>query len=99
MISEFFDYMRYIRWLSERSIDNYYNTYLMFDRFMRNLWKDINDPYCITLEDVNNFVIFLRKKWDKPITTNGKLHFIRRYLSYCRDIKDMDVLNSDFFSS
>ena len=93
MISEFFDYMRYIRWLSEKTIDNYYNTYIMFDRFMRNLWKDINDPYCITLEDVNNFVIVLRKKWDKPITTNGKLHFIRRYLAYCRDIKDMDVLN------
>lgn len=93
MIKNFIEYSEYVRWLSPITIKNYRWSIVQVSKYFCSIWKDINDPKCITLEDVNNFVIKMRMKWLTWRSCNTRLNLIRRYLSYCRDIKDIDCLN------
>lgn len=93
MIKCFLDYSQYVRWLSPRTIWNYKATLNSYNKFFKTLWKDINNPECITIEDINNYVIQQKKNWVTARTCNTRLNFMRRYLAYCREIKDIDCLN------
>lgn len=92
MVGEFIQYCIHVRWLSEKTIKCYNLGYKAFSKFMLNLWKDINDPTVITIDNVNQFIIWERLKWNLWRSVNSKLFFLRKYLWYCKYIKDMDVL-------
>lgn len=88
MIDKFIEFSTLIRGLSEKTIYNYKGSISIVSKYM-----DLEHPESITLDQVNNMVLALKRRWNSNRTCNLRLNLIRMYLNYCRDIKDINCLN------
>lgn len=82
----FEDYLRYNRWYSVNTINNYMRTLWKFNDYLfKFTMGDYGVEECekITLYHVSSYVSELRDSWISVRTANNQLAAIRKYLRYC----------------
>ena len=91
MIEEFIEYMLYNLGLSMNTWDSYQYALTTFWRFIKRFKHNIDKPESITYEDINKRV--LSQKGLNNKTINTRLCSIRRYLKWCKDLKNIDCID------
>lgn len=94
MREKFFEYMLYVRWLSNETIIRYRKTLRYFDDYLQTIWKSADDPEKITLNDIYDFIAYQRKNWCCELTCNTSLIWIKSYFKYLRIIPELNVIHS-----
>lgn len=91
----FLSRLKFNRWYSENTIENYKLCLNQFDKFLKEKrWRSINECEKICLLDIETFYQWELRKWKKTKTCNLYLSWIKSYLKYCA-ILWKNVMNTD----
>lgn len=93
MIQQFLDYSLYTRGLSINTIIKDRKWLKKFWLYLQNIWKDLENPEEITLEDVFWFIKSMRDAWLVPWSCNANIDWIKAYFYYLKNVLDMNVLD------
>lgn len=93
MIDKFIFYSSYIRGLSHHTVDRYTLTLDKFNLFLNKIWKDLDKPEEITINDIYDYLGFIKKKGLLPSSCNSILQAIRAYFKYLHNIQELHVLD------
>ena len=92
MIKKYLEYVRYTRWLSICTVILYRNSLKRFNIFLNSIWKELEAPEKITIQDIFSFTTWMSKKWLAEKTIHSNLLALRVFFHYLEEIKNMNVL-------
>lgn len=94
MIEKFINHQLYTRGLSPETVIRYRKSLKRFDWYLQSIGKSIDDPENITLNDIYDFIAFLRKDGCCAATCNTVIVGIKCFLKYLRIVLNLEVVSS-----
>ena len=92
MIEKYLDYVKYTRWLSSCTVIIYRNSLKRFSIFLNSIWKALDNPESITIQDIFSFTSRMSKRELAEKTIHSNLLSLRVFFHYLDEIMNMDVL-------
>jgi site-specific recombinase XerD len=92
MIEKYLEYVKYTRWLSICTVILYRNSLKRFEIFLNSIWKELEAPEKITIQDIFSFTTWMSKKWLSEKTIRSNLLALRVFFHYLEEIMNMNVL-------
>ena len=93
MLEKYIDYIQYTRCLSEYTVIYYKKDLKKFEQYLSTIWKTVEQPEDIRLDDVFEFTAWMNKSWLCKKTISWVLDGLRSYFHYLGDVLELDVIN------
>lgn len=92
LVKNYIERMIHLKNYSENTINNYQRVLYNFNIYLQKRHKSLEKSTNITLWDIENYAIELKKSWDNVNTCNNYLFAIKNFFKYCylHDYKVLD---------